>query len=152
MAYGDAYVAQIAMGANDTQTVKAFVEAEAWRGPSILIAYSHCIAHGINMSKATDQQKRAVDSGHWMLYRYNPALLAEGKNPMVLDSRQPTLPIAEYMLSEARYKMLTKSHPDAAERFLAQAQRDATARWRRYEQLVALHAAEVGAPAGAPRP
>ncbi len=152
MAYGDVYVAQLAMGANDTQTVKAFVEAEAWEGPSILIAYSHCIAHGINMSRATDQQKRAVDSGHWMLYRYNPALLAEGKNPMILDSRQPTLPIAEYMLSEARYKMLTKSHPDAAERFLAQAQRDATARWRRYEQLVALHAAEVGAPAGAPRP
>jgi len=151
MAYGDVYVAQIAMGANDTQTVKAFVEAEAWRGPSILIAYSHCIAHGINMAKGTDQQKRAVDSGHWMLYRYNPALLAEGKNPMILDSRQPTLPIAEYMLSEARYKMLTKSHPDAAERFLAEAQREATARWRRYEQLVALHAAEVGAPAGAPR-
>ncbi len=152
MAYGDVYVAQIAMGSNDTQTVKAFVEAEAWRGPSILIAYSHCIAHGINMAKATDQQKRAVDSGHWMLYRYNPALLAEGKNPMILDSRQPTLPIAEYMLSEARYKMLTKSQPEAAERFLAQAQQDATARWRRYEQLVALHAAEVGAPAGAPRP
>jgi len=150
LAYGDVYVAQVAMGANDTQTVKAFVEAEAWTGPSLLIAYSQCIAHGINMARGTDQQKRAVDSGHWMLYRYNPALLADGKNPMILDSRQPTLPIADYMLSEARYKMLTKSHPDAAERFLAEAQREATARWRRYEQLVQLYAAEVTVPSVLP--
>jgi pyruvate-ferredoxin/flavodoxin oxidoreductase len=144
MGYGDVYVAQVAMGANDSQTVKAFVEAEAHPGPSLLIAYSHCIAHGINMRTATDQQKKAVDSGHWLLYRYNPALAAEGKNPLHLDSRRPTISIAEYTDGEARYKMLTKSDPARAQLLNEQAQADAVARWLYYEQLAAMRREGAG--------
>lgn len=144
MAYGDVYVAQVAMGANDAQCVKAFVEAEAWEGPSIIIAYCHCIAHGIDMARATDNQKRAVDAGHWMLYRYNPALIAEGKNPLILDSRKPSIPMSEYTYAETRFKMLTKSDPEAAKRLLAEAQRLALRRWNHYEQLAAMHGPEEG--------
>ncbi len=139
MSYGNIYIAQIAVGANDIQTVRAFREAEAYDGPSIIIAYSHCIAHGINMSTATDQQKAAVNSGHWILYRYNPDNLLKGENPLKLDSKAPTIPIEQYMYNETRFKMLTKFKPERAEDLLAGAQRDANKRWAYYEQLAAMH-------------
>ncbi|MBP7147154.1 MAG: pyruvate:ferredoxin (flavodoxin) oxidoreductase [Acidobacteria bacterium] len=135
VAYNDVYVAQVAMGANDTQTVKAFVEAESYEGTSLIIAYSHCIAHGIDMGKGTDNQKRAVDSGHWLLYRFDPRRTREGKNPLQLDCRKPTLPISEYMMAEARFKMLTKTDPERAKSLAQYAQEEANARWTRYEQL-----------------
>ena len=118
MSYGNVYVAKIAMGANDVQTVKAILEAEAYDGPSIIIAYSHCIAHGINMSKGLESQKLAVDSGHWPLFRYNPDNLKEGKNPLKLDSKAPKIKLEDYIYNETRYKMLTKSHPAHAAELL----------------------------------
>jgi pyruvate-ferredoxin/flavodoxin oxidoreductase len=139
MTYGNVYVAQIAMGAGDLQTVKAFVEAEAYDGPSLIIAYSHCIAHGINMRTAMDNQKAAVQSGHWPMYRYNPDLVKQGNNPLQLDSKKPKIKFAEYAYLENRYRMLTKTDPEEAKRLLDQAQQDAEARWRFYEQLAAIH-------------
>src|SRR5207249_7728997 len=115
MAYGNVYVARVAMGANDQQTLHAFLEAEAYNGPSLIIAYSHCIAHGIDMRKGLDQQKLAVQTGYWPLYRYNPALLDEGKNPLILDSKEPTLPLEEFAYNETRYRMLLKSNEERAE-------------------------------------
>ena len=138
MTYGSIYVAQIAMGASDAQTVKAFIEAESYDGPSIIIAYSHCIAHGIDMSAGNAQQKAAVESGAWWLYRYDPRLKAQGKNPLQLDSKAPTLPLGEYLYNETRFKMLTKSDPEAAKRLLAQGQAEANARRRYYEHLAAM--------------
>jgi pyruvate-ferredoxin/flavodoxin oxidoreductase len=138
MSYGNVYVAQIAMGAGDLQTVKAFAEAEAHDGPSIIIAYSHCIAHGINMRTAMDNQKAAVQSGHWPMYRYNPALALEGKNPLQLDYKKPKIRFEEYAYTENRYKMLTKTNPDEAKRLLNLAQHDADERWRMYEQLTGV--------------
>jgi pyruvate-ferredoxin/flavodoxin oxidoreductase len=146
MSYGNVYVAQIAMGAGDLQTVKAFVEAEAYQGPSLIIAYSHCIAHGINMKTAMDNQKAAVQSGHWAMYRYNPDLRKEGKNPLQLDCKKPRIRFEEYAYLENRYKMLTKTNPEDAKRLLTLAQHDAEARWHFYEQLAALdYRAEPGA-------
>jgi pyruvate-ferredoxin/flavodoxin oxidoreductase len=139
MTYGNVYVAQIAMGAGDLQTVKALVEAEAYDGPSLIIAYSHCIAHGINMRTAMDNQKAAVQSGHWPMYRYNPDLVKQGNNPLQLDSKKPKIKFAEYAYLENRYRMLTKTDPEEAKRLLDQAQQDAEARWRYYEQLAAIH-------------
>ncbi len=138
--YEGVYVAQVAMGANDVQCVKAFVEAEAHPGPSIIIAYSHCIAHGINMRTGTDNQRMAVESGHWMLYRWDPARRAEGKNPLQLDSREPKLPIKDYMYSEARYKMLLKADPERAKMLLDMAQKAVHERWARYQHLAATQA------------
>ncbi len=138
MSYGNVYVAQVAFGSNDLQTVRAFLEAEAYDGPSIIIAYSHCIAHGINMRKGLDNQKAAVDSGHWPLFRYNPALLKEGKNPLKLDSKAPTISFKEYAYMETRYKMLTKSKPEDAKRLIELGNEDAIARWRYYEQLASI--------------
>jgi pyruvate-ferredoxin/flavodoxin oxidoreductase len=135
MCYGSVYVAQVAMGANDAHTVKAILEAEAYDGPSLIIAYSHCIEHGIDMAKGLQQQKLAVDSGHWILYRYNPALKAEGKNPLQLDSRTPKIPLKDYAYNETRYRMLVQSNPEAAERLLTLAQAEVLARWARYEKL-----------------
>jgi pyruvate-ferredoxin/flavodoxin oxidoreductase len=135
MSYGHAYVAQVAMGANDGHTVKAFLEAEAYDGPSLIIAYSQCIAHGIDMAKGMHQQKLAADSGHWLLYRYNPALRAEGQNPLQLDSKAPKLPLKEYIYTENRYRMLTQSNPEAAAHLLAEAQEVVEARWEKYEQM-----------------
>ncbi|MGQ9632232.1 MAG: pyruvate:ferredoxin (flavodoxin) oxidoreductase [bacterium] len=135
MNYGDVYVAQVAMGANDAQTVRAFLEAEAYDGPSLIIAYSHCIAHGIDMSKGMEQQKLAVESGHWPLYRYNPALEAEGKNPLQLDYKGPKIPLEDYIYNETRYRMLAQSDPEAAEKLLSKAQKDVKRRWRLYEQM-----------------
>ncbi|MFH1808422.1 MAG: pyruvate:ferredoxin (flavodoxin) oxidoreductase [Pseudomonadota bacterium] len=138
MTYGHIYVAQVAMGANDAQCVKAFLEAEAYPGPSLIIAYSHCIAHGIPMEKGLEHQKAAVDSGHIVLYRYNPLLAREGKNPLKLDSKAPKISMKEYTYSETRYKMLTKSKPELAAKFLDMAQTAAQARWRFYSQLAEM--------------
>ncbi len=138
MTYGNVYVAQIAMGANDLHTVKAFLEAEAYNGPSLIIAYAHCIAHGINMKFGLDSQKAAVDSAHWPLFRYNPELAKQGQNPFKLDSKSPKLRFEEYAYKEIRYKMLTKSAPEEAKRLMKLAQEDVTSRWHYYEQLASL--------------
>jgi pyruvate-ferredoxin/flavodoxin oxidoreductase len=138
MTYGSVYVARIAMGANDLHTVKTIIEAEAYDGPSLIIAYSHCIAHGINMTEGMMSQKLAVDSGHWPLFRYNPALALEGKNPFKLDSKAPKISFEDYAYKEIRYKMLTKSNPAEAKRLLALSQQDTTDRWKHYEQLAAM--------------
>jgi pyruvate-ferredoxin/flavodoxin oxidoreductase len=135
MSYGSIYVAQVAMGANDAQTVKAFLEAEAYDGPSLIIAYSHCIAHGIDMAKGMNQQKLASDTGYWPLYRYNPALRFEGKNPLQLDSKAPKLELKEYMYNENRFRMLLQSNPQTATRLLAEAQAGVETRWQKYEQM-----------------
>ncbi|MFA6540384.1 MAG: pyruvate:ferredoxin (flavodoxin) oxidoreductase [Bacteroidota bacterium] len=139
MSYGNVYVGQVAMGANDLQTVKTFLEAEAYNGPSLIIAYSHCIAHGINMQYGMTSQKLAVDSGHWPLYRYNPALADEGKNPFQLDSKPPKIKFEEYAYKEIRYKMLSKMAPEKAKRLMKEAQDDVMKRWRFYEQLAAMN-------------
>ncbi len=139
MSYGNVYVGQVAMGANDLQTVKTFLEAEAYDGPSLIIAYSHCIAHGINMQFGMNAQKLAVDSGHWPLYRYNPSLAKEGKNPFHLDSKAPKIKFEEYAYNEIRYKMLAKMAPEKAKRLMKEAQEDVMKRWRFYEQLAAMN-------------
>jgi len=138
MVYGNVYVARVAMGANDAQTVRAFLEAEAYNGPSLIIAYSHCIAHGYNLVNGMEQQKSAVLSGCWPLIRYNPSLLKEGKNPLQLDSKPPTLPLEEYIYKETRYKMLLKSNPEAAKRLLKLAKEEVTKRWKLYEHWAAM--------------
>lgn len=135
MTYGNVYVAKVAMGANDVHTLKAFLEAEAYDGPSLIIAYSHCIAHGINMATAMNNQKAAVDTGYWPLYRYNPDLAAEGKNPFKLDSKGLKMPFKDYAYMETRYKMLTKSHPKQAEELMKAAQEDVNTRFSEYERL-----------------
>jgi pyruvate-ferredoxin/flavodoxin oxidoreductase len=142
--YGHVYVAQVAMGASDTQTIRAFIEAERYNGPSLIIAYSHCIAHGIDMSKGLDSQKKAVLCGHWPLYRYNPELREKGENPLILDYHEPKLPVAEYAYQETRYKMLTKSNPEAAAHLMQLAQRDAIERWKSYSELAAAGARPGG--------
>jgi pyruvate-ferredoxin/flavodoxin oxidoreductase len=139
MTYGNIYVARIAMGAHDSQTVKAFLEAEAYDGPSLIIAYSHCIAHGIDMAKGLEQQKLAMQSGYWPLFRYNPMLGREGKNPLQLDSKAPSIPLEKYIYNETRYTMLRQSDPEAAERLLHLAQDDVKTRWQYYERLAAMH-------------
>ncbi|MGH9928126.1 MAG: thiamine pyrophosphate-dependent enzyme, partial [Pyrinomonadaceae bacterium] len=135
MRYGDVYVAQVAMGANDTHTVKAFIEAEAHHGPSLIIAYSQCIAHGIDMALGMRQQKLAVDSGHWPLFRYDPKLAAENKNPFQLDSHGPKIPLQDYIYTEGRYRMLKQSDPEVAKFLLGQAQKAVDRRWQQYKQL-----------------
>ena len=133
MSYGHVYVASVALGARDEHTLKAFLEAEAYDGPSLIIAYSHCIAHGIDMSAGMQSQKAAVDAGQWLLYRYHPEREARGENPLQLDSRRPKIPLEDFMYRENRFKMLTKSHPDDARRMLQEAQRAVQSRWRFYE-------------------
>jgi pyruvate-ferredoxin/flavodoxin oxidoreductase len=133
--YGNVYVAQVAMGASDTQTVKALIEAEAHEGPSLVIAYSQCIAHGIDIAKGMSHQKLAVDSGHWPLYRYNPARADEGKNPFQLDSGDPKIPLQDYIYTEARYRMLQQSDPAVAKFLLGRAQAAVNARWQQYKQM-----------------
>jgi len=135
MSYGTVYVASVAMGAKDEHTLKAFLEAEAYDGPSLIIAYSHCIAHGINMTTGMSDQKMAVDSGQWLLYRYNPERAQQGENPLILDSRTPTRKVQEFLQMETRFKMLTKSKPEDAKRLWAGAQQDAETRYRLYEYL-----------------
>jgi len=133
MNYGNVYVARVAMGANDTQTLKAFLEAEAYDGPSLIIAYAHCIAHGLDMAHGLSQQKLAVQSGHWPLFRFNPALAAEGKNPFQMDSRPPSIPLEQYIYNETRYTSLTRSHPEEAKRLLELAKQDVLERWKLYQ-------------------
>jgi pyruvate-ferredoxin/flavodoxin oxidoreductase len=135
--YGNVYVAQVAMGANDTHTVKAFLEAEAHNGPSLIIAYSQCIAHGIDMAKGMQQQKLAVESGHWPLYRYVPQLAEQDKNPFQLDSSDPKIPLKDYIYSEGRYRMLLQSDPDVAKALLEQSEKLVQRRWQQYKQLAA---------------
>ena len=132
ISYGSVYVARVAMGGNDTHTVKAFLEAEAYDGPSLIIAYSHCIAHGYDLAFGMEQQKAAVLSGYWPLMRYNPALRAEGKNPFQLDSRAPSIPLKKYIYQEARYSMLARNNPREADRLLELAQGDVDRRWKVY--------------------
>jgi len=139
MSYGYIYVAQVAMGSSDIQTLRAFIEADAHDGPSLILAYSHCIAHGIDMSKGLTQQKMAVQSGIWPLYRYNPALVAEGKNPLKLDSKAPSIPVSEYAYNETRYRMLLQSDETRAEALMKLAQKDVQSRWQLYEQMAAMH-------------
>jgi pyruvate-ferredoxin/flavodoxin oxidoreductase len=137
-AYGDVYVAQIALGADNAQTVKAFAEAAAHRGPSLLLAYSHCIAHGIDMEQGMAHQKDAVDSGYWPLYRFDPRLEAHGEPPLQLDSRKPKLQLAEFTAKEARFAMLERIDPPRAKRLADLAQRDVDERWALYEQLAGV--------------
>ncbi|BCX08721.1 MAG: hypothetical protein KatS3mg066_2580 [Fischerella sp.] len=137
MSYGNVYVASVALGARDDQTLKAFLEAEAYNGPSLIIAYSHCIAHGINMTTAMNNQKALVESGRWLLYRYNPQLREQGKNPLQLDMRSPKQSLEQSMYQENRFKMLFKSKPELAQRLLQQAQAEVDARWQLYEYLAA---------------
>ena len=138
MTYGSIYVAKIAYGANDTQAIKAFIEAEAYDGPSIILAYSHCIAHGINMRTGTDNQKSAVDSGYWPLYRFNPDLAKEGKNPLQLDSKDPKITYEDFAYAETRFKMLAKSKPEDSKRLISLGQDEVSARWRLYRQMAAM--------------
>jgi pyruvate-ferredoxin/flavodoxin oxidoreductase len=137
MSYGYVYVARVALGANDQQTLRAFIDAEAYDGPSLIIAYSHCIAHGIDMVKGLEQQKLAVQSGYWPLYRYNPDLLEEGKNPLVLDSKDPTIPLEQYAYNETRFKMLLQSNEERAEKLMQEARHDVKERWEHYRLMAA---------------
>jgi pyruvate-ferredoxin/flavodoxin oxidoreductase len=136
--YGSVYVARVAMGSSDMHTVKAFLEAEAWDGPSIIIAYSHCIAHGYDLSRGLDQQKAAVNSGYWPLFRYNPALTPQGKNPFQLDSKPPSIALKDYVYNETRYTMLVKSNPEHAKKLLEEAQGDVASRWKLYADMAAM--------------
>ena len=138
MSDGYIYVAQVAMGSNDSQTLRAFLEADAYDGPSLIIAYSHCINHGLNMRKGLQQQKLAVQSGVWPLYRYNPDLVAAGKNPLKLDSKAPSIKVEEYAYNETRYKMLLQSNEERAEALMKRANLDAKKRWNLYQQMAKI--------------
>jgi pyruvate-ferredoxin/flavodoxin oxidoreductase len=142
MTCGEVYVARVAMGANDAQTVKAFLEAEAYDGPSLIVAYSHCIAHGIDMAKGMNNQKIAVETGYWPLFRYNPTQIGQGKNPFKLDSKAPKMPLQEFTNLETRFKILEKSYPERAKVLLKLAQGDVDRRWEYYASLEADHSGE----------
>ncbi|MHB1415880.1 MAG: pyruvate:ferredoxin (flavodoxin) oxidoreductase [Chloroflexota bacterium] len=146
MTYGYIYVARVAMGANDAQTLRAILEADAYDGPSLVIAYSHCIAHGIAMHKELNQQKLAVQSGYWPLYRYNPALAPQGKNPFTLDSREPTVPLEDYAYNETRYRMLVQSNEERAEELMRAAKKETRERWNRHRQMVEFFKPEAPTP------
>ena len=137
------------MGASDAHTVKAFLEAEAYPGPSLIVAYSHCIAHGINMRLGMQQQKLAVDSGYWPLLRYHPAEAGRGINPLHLDSRPPKIPLKDYVYRETRYRVLAAIHPDEARRLLDLAQRDVEERWKRLQEMAQAGAGTAAGGAGA---
>jgi pyruvate-ferredoxin/flavodoxin oxidoreductase len=139
MSYGYVYVARVAMGASDRQTLQAFREAEAYHGPSLIIAYSHCIAHGITMKYGLKQQDLAVKSGVWPLYRYNPDMAAQGANPLSIDSKEPTIPVEEYAYNETRYRMLLQSNEERAEMLMKKAKHDASSRWDLYSQMAQMH-------------
>ncbi|MEA3297217.1 MAG: pyruvate:ferredoxin (flavodoxin) oxidoreductase, partial [candidate division Zixibacteria bacterium] len=138
MSYGSVYVAQVAMGASHNQTVKAFVEAEKYDGPSLLICYSHCIAHGIDMGHGLEAEDRAVKSGHWLLYRYNPDLIAQGKNPLQLDCKEPSIPFEEYAYAENRFRTLKAMDPERAKMLLKLGQQDCDRRWNLYSQMAKM--------------
>jgi pyruvate-ferredoxin/flavodoxin oxidoreductase len=138
MSYGNVYVAQVAMGSSHNQTVKAMVEAERYNGPSIVIAYAHCIAHGIDMAQGMSREDAAVKSGHWLLYRYNPELIDQGKNPLKLDSKEPSIKFEEYAYAENRFRSLRAKDPERAEKLLALGQQDCDRRWNLYRQLAGM--------------
>jgi pyruvate-ferredoxin/flavodoxin oxidoreductase len=138
MSYGYVYVANVAMGANDQHTLKAFLEADAYNGPSLIIAYSHCIAHGYSMHKGLEQQKLLTQTGLWPLYRYNPALVDEGKNPLQLDSKEPTVAVKDYAYNETRYRMLVQSDEARAEMLMNEASELAARKWELYKQMAAM--------------
>ena len=142
IAYGNVYVARVALGANPQQTLHALREAEAYPGPSLIIAYSHCIAHGINMEEGLQQQKRAVDCGHWPLIRYNPVIRESGGIPFTLDSLRPTLPLAEYRKHEGRFRVLEQENPKEAGRLLKIAEKSVQQRWAVYEDMATHHATD----------
>jgi pyruvate-ferredoxin/flavodoxin oxidoreductase len=142
MAYGYVYVARVAMGFNDQHTLRSFIDAESYDGPSIIIAYSHCISHGIDMAKGLEQQKLAVQCGLWPLYRYDPRLAAAGKNPLLIDYKEPTIPVDQYMYNETRFRMLVQSDEARAEALLKLSREDAKARWNFYSQMAAMHYSE----------
>ncbi|MBM3151518.1 MAG: pyruvate:ferredoxin (flavodoxin) oxidoreductase [Chloroflexi bacterium] len=143
IAYGYVYVARVAMGYNDQHTLKALMEAESYNGPSIVIAYSHCIAHGIDMVKGLEQQKLAVQSGLWPLYRFDPRLGEAGQNPLTIDCKEPTIPVEQYMYNETRFRMLVQSDEARAESLLKLARQDAQSRWNFYSQMAAMHYGET---------
>jgi pyruvate-ferredoxin/flavodoxin oxidoreductase len=151
MAYRNAYVATVAMGYSDVQTVRAFIEAEAYDGPSIIIAYSHCIAHGIDMAKGLDHQSMAIESGAWTLYRFNPGLYAKGENPLKLDSKPPKMTYDQWAMKETRFRSLTQSAPERAKALMEQGQREAAARVKFYEALAAAGSVSPFAPPAAPK-
>ena len=154
MSYGNIYVASVALGAKDEQTLKAFVEAESYPGPSLIIAYSHCIAHGIAIDAGVGarQQKLAVDSGQWLLYRFDPRRAERGENPLQVDSQAARLKVQDFMLSENRFKMLTKSKPDDAKKLFAQAQTDAERRWKFYQFMQTRDCKQINGEITAPKP
>jgi len=138
MTYGNIYVARVAMGASDAQTLKAFNEADSYDGPSLIIAYSHCINHGIDMKMGLVQQKLAVNSGAWVLYRYDPRLMVEGKNPLQLDSKAPSVSVSDYAYNENRYRMLLRQDEARAEELMKKAETDAARRWSLYSQMAEI--------------
>jgi pyruvate-ferredoxin/flavodoxin oxidoreductase len=135
MSYGYVYVAAIAMGANQNQTLKAIMEAEAYDGPSLIIAYAPCINHGFDMKKTQQEEKLAVDAGYWILYRYNPLLVKEGKNPLILDSREPKLDYHDFLNNEIRYRTLVQQFPEEAKRLFKQAAEEAKKRYEDYKKM-----------------
>ena len=135
MSYGYVYVARVAMGYNRIQTIRAFREAEAYDGPSIIIAYAHCIAHGINMTTGLNQQKAAVTSGMWPIYRYNPMNAEEGKNPLTLDSKEPSTDVMDYMYNEIRFRSLTQSRPEQAAAYLEKIRKDVESQYQLYKHM-----------------
>jgi pyruvate-ferredoxin/flavodoxin oxidoreductase len=154
MNYLHVYVARVALGAADMQALKAFLEAETYEGPSLIIAYAPCIAHGFDLIHGLEQQKLAVESGHWPLFRYNPMLAKEGKNPFQLDSRPPSIPLENYIYNESRYTVLRQEHPELAQRLLEEARRDVLHRWKTYaawaNQPVDVKAVRIAQPAETP--
>jgi pyruvate-ferredoxin/flavodoxin oxidoreductase len=140
ISYGNVYVAQVAMGANPQQTLLAMREAEAYNGPSLILAYAHCIAHGLDMEKGLNQQKLAVASGYFPLIRYNPVLRKNDKNPFVLDSPRPTISLRDYAYNELRYKSLTQTNPEEAEKLMQLAQEIVDLRWKNYEEMAGFRA------------
>ena len=135
MQYDNVYVAQVALGANMQQTLRAMLEAEAYDGPSIVIAYSPCIAHGVSMSKSLEEERLAVACGYWHLFRFNPALADEGKNPFSLDSKEPTEPFESFLLGENRFASLKKSAPEVAEKLFTEAEKDSRKLYQKYKKL-----------------
>ena len=135
ISYGNVYVARVAMGANPQQTLLAFREAEAYKGPSLILAYSHCIAHGINMQEGLLQQRRAVDCAHWPLMRYNPDVRISGENPFVLDSQRPRIDFSEYAEHELRYRSLKINNPEEAKQLMALAQHNIRQKWNDYIEM-----------------
>jgi pyruvate-ferredoxin/flavodoxin oxidoreductase len=138
MAYGNVYVARVAMGARDAQTVKAFLEAESYDGPSIIIAYSHCIAHGFDLAQGCEQQKLAVDSGHWPLYRFDPRRIELGESPLQMDSAAPKVALGSYVRNETRYRMVEQADPERFKHLLAAAQREVNNRFEAHINLARL--------------